>query len=874
MATGQPRPLTLLIGRVAELAAVGDCLARERLVSLVGSGGIGKTRLAIEAASRDGREATFVDLAATSGSDSVVTAVAAALGVQESGTNLAAEAIAASLTDRPVLVVLDNCEHVVDACAALIVHLLERCGALTVLTTSREPLGVPGEVVWRVPSLASPPVGVADPASYDAVALFVDRARRARPTLALTESTLHAVGEICRRLDGIALAIELAAAAVRVLPPDRIVAELDNRFALLTGGPRTALSRQQTLRASVEWSHDRLTADERSVFRRLGVFAGEFPLEAAEAVAAGDTLTGWAVFDVLSRLVDKSLVVYDDASGWYRVLETLRLFAIERCDAAGELMEARTAHARWWHAWLMAMGPDWSSDQVCALIDSGYPNVRSALRWLVTADREAAHDIAEVLASYWYMSGLFTDALHLSDAVLDGELAMRPQRWARTVASLCTVYWLARQTQVHSLIARAATIAADGGDELTALRCALVDLRGNPEPALLADQADRAIALGDRYLAVRILHTLTLFEYLRGDDPARWADRRVRKLVDTTGRELGVGQSWLWPARERCIAGDYRGAYALRQEAVAIPVRWRSPHTSLYLMIDGLWFPLLLGETEALAAGAHEIRSLRRDWGRHQPFATMLADLPDLLHGADPPSGLRALHESADLILYGFPPLHWLMFELLGPRPPSATRSGIEVIAQAVDATRLFATGDDRAAEPLLAAAAARPREDQHFWLTMLACAVASHDAHTVAARLFGAVERFQRRAEIPWMPTVLGDRRRKAILACEQALGVEQVAVLVDEGGELSLTEAAAYASRSRGERGRPSFGWDSLTPTELEVVRRVADGLTNAAIGAALFMSTPTVKTHLTHVYTKLGLASRAELAVTAARHLQSRG
>ena len=233
--------------------------------------------------------------------------------------------------------------------------VLQRNPAVTVLATSREQLGVTGEISWRVPSLSSPPTdelpAVAAMSQYDAVNLFVDRARRARPSFVVNDVNAPAIAQICHRLDGIPLAVELAAARCRHLSTEQIAVELDDRFHLLTGGPRVVLPRQQTLAASVEWSYDLLDDVECRVLRRLGVFAGAFSLEAAEAiVSAPSDLNPITVFDTINRLVDKSLVLADesDVSGRYRLLETIRAFAVNRARDAGELAGLRAAHASWW----------------------------------------------------------------------------------------------------------------------------------------------------------------------------------------------------------------------------------------------------------------------------------------------------------------------------------------------------------------------------------------------------------------------------------------------------------------------------------------------------------------------------------------------
>ena len=287
-----PSHLTPLIGRGRDVTELAELISRERLVTLTGSAGVGKTRLALAVAAavldRFEGGVWWVELAALSDPEAIGRAAVVAVGAREGFGGTAASQVAAALGPAAALVVLDNCEHLVSSCAQFVADLLGSSASLSVLTTSREPLGVPGELTWRVPSLDCPSpeqaVDLSSSSRYDAVVLFVDRAHRARPSFMISEANAAAIAQICHRLDGIPLAIELAAARCRQLSVERIAAELDDRFRLLTGGARTGLRRQQTMAASIDWSHERLEAEERLVFRRLGVFNGAFPLEAAEAV--------------------------------------------------------------------------------------------------------------------------------------------------------------------------------------------------------------------------------------------------------------------------------------------------------------------------------------------------------------------------------------------------------------------------------------------------------------------------------------------------------------------------------------------------------------------------------------------------------------
>jgi predicted ATPase len=338
-----------LIGRERERKEVAALLDGARLVTITGVGGAGKTRLA-HAVAEDVADhfvdgAVFVELARLADGGQVAPAVLAACGGHEAPGLPVLELLARKLARAELLLVLDNCEHVLDAAAVLADTVLRAAPRVRLLATAREPLAVGGEVTWRIPSLALPAEGERDPerlGASDAIRLFVERAAAARDDFALDAETAPAVARICRRLDGIPLALELAAARVRALSVERLAEGLDDRFRLLTGGARTSLARQRTLLASVEWSHDLLDDDERVLFRRLSVFASRFTIEAAESVAADDALDPLVVFDVLARLVDKSLVVH--AGERYRLLETLRQYAQGRADEAGELKPLRDRH--------------------------------------------------------------------------------------------------------------------------------------------------------------------------------------------------------------------------------------------------------------------------------------------------------------------------------------------------------------------------------------------------------------------------------------------------------------------------------------------------------------------------------------------------
>ena len=387
-----PLQVTSFIGRKRELAEVRNLLSRSRLLTLLGVGGIGKTRLSLQVAADVMDEFAngvwLVELAALGDPRVVPLTVASVLGVKEEAGRPVVEALLRFVKDRKLLLVLDNCEHLLSACAELAAQVLLAGPQVKILTSSREPLRVAGETGYGVPALAVPEpdqaIAVATLERYEAASLFIERAHSAQPALQITDQNATAVADICRRLDGIPLAIELAAASVRALSVEGIAARLKDRFRLLTRGDTTALPRQQTLRALIDWSFDLLTEHERALLRRLAVFAGGWTLEAAEAVAADGDVSKADVLGLLANLVEKSLVTLDIGSERYRLLETVREYAQERLDDSGEGDSARTRHLAFFLAYAeqaraKIVGPDQGA--WLARLDLEAENLLAAHAW-------------------------------------------------------------------------------------------------------------------------------------------------------------------------------------------------------------------------------------------------------------------------------------------------------------------------------------------------------------------------------------------------------------------------------------------------------------------------------------------------------------
>ena len=465
-----------------------------RLVTLTGAGGAGKTRLGLQVAAGlldgTGDGVWFADLAPLGDPDLVAVTVADVLGVRQEPGRPVLDTLVEAVGERSLLVVLDNCEHVIGACAKLADALLRGCPNLALLATSREPLGIDGEQVYRVPSMRTPADGDDAEAirASEAVRLLEDRAAAQGVPLARDEPTAAVAGRICRRLDGIPLAIELAAARLRVMPAAELDARLDERFALLTGGSRAALPRQQTLRAMVDWSWELLTGAERAVLARLSVFAGGFGLAAAEAVAADPDVPAAEVLGHLGALVDKSLVQFDDTGagpGRYRLLETVRQYAAGQLDAQGPAAAdaARIAHRDYYLALAEAAAPQLvGPDQAAWLdrLDAELGNLRAAIAFSQTQpDPEPGLRLAASLRVYWLVRGHAAEGADALRALLDAPAAQE-----------------ATLPRARALAAAAHLLQQTGGY------------------AIAGDYCQEALAIaraaGDDYLVADLLHVASL----------------------------------------------------------------------------------------------------------------------------------------------------------------------------------------------------------------------------------------------------------------------------------------------------------------------------------------------------------------------------
>jgi predicted ATPase/class 3 adenylate cyclase/DNA-binding CsgD family transcriptional regulator len=872
-----PVQLTPLIGREELTVEVAERLGEDRLVTLTGAGGVGKTRLALavagEALDRFRGGVWLVELAGLANPDGVGAAILASLGVHEGpGGNLSGQ-VAAYFGDQRALVVLDNCEHVIGGCAQFVAELLAASSGISVLATSREPLSVPGEVTWRVPSLAAPPseaaLAVNALSQFDAVRLFVDRARRARPSFAVTDINASAVAQICSRLDGIPLAIELAAARCRQLSAERIAHDLDDRFRLLTGGARTVLPRHQTLAASIDWSHDRLDPDEAVTFRRLGVLVGPFPLEAAEGIVAGPgDVDPVGVFDTLSRLVDKNLVWVEDTPDGephYRLLETLRAYAAHRAQIAGELAGLRRHHATWWLAWLEARWEVGYTDAVIEEIDRFYDNLRAALDWSV-GDAGIGLALLRHLGRHAQTTGRASDLLEPIDLLLiEDNTREHAAEWIMAAHYAGPMVGFARgQSPRIALHDAAVRLAVSVGDEYGAVYGQWLNSFSEDLSVALGDLARQR---RDRY--VESLAVIGLAQARAILDPAA----ALALLASDEFADASRLSSYLnnFADRARAFAalglGDLGECVELARKLMA--------SNSVVMVSCGLEFVRVAGLLTADETLLDQACGLARQRGLDSDVPLLLHRL-DLVRGDAAPENPFLRPQADELCPYEPNELQHFAREAMGVIGPELTLA----------ATR-ERTPSGRHGQTVLALIEAKGDQDERKWhvalllaaehqlrliavdaLEGLAVAAARSESWAESLRLYGAAQRLRDECSYRWRYPYEQREIDQAVESARSQIAPEEAKQAENQGREMPWADAVLYARRARGERKRPRHGWASLTPTEHQVVDLVAEGLTNQQIAERLIMGRATVKTHLEHIFAKLGVTTRTELALQAAQ------
>ncbi len=898
----QPTPL---VGRERELTDVAALLQAGRLLTLTGVGGSGKSRLAGQAAADvserwpDG--AWWVDLAETRDSPDVAVAVATTLDVLIEPGLGPLRSLISQLRDRRILVVLDNCEQVLDDVADVAQRLLLECPDVTVLATSREPLGVPGETVWHVPPLDE----------EDALALLVERALLARPAFTLDAADEATVRAMCLELDGIPLAVELAAAWLRTLTPQEILAGLHDRLALLVKGPRGVAPRHRTLASSIDWSHRLLDETDRVVFRRLATFRGTFGLAAARDVSGGAGVASAEIVNSIGRLVDKSLVtvVDSDRTRRYRLLETIRQYATEKLVDAGELEVSQDRHLEHFLGLAEEIAPEPGPDMDAwrLRLEREHDNLRAALdRGLERRDPELGRRLAAALSWMWHFNRSGYEGIEYLRRAIERAPDERSHLQARLLTGIALVADTASPLDLELDAAQEAlAIAVEiADDRLRALGLTLAavgqfytdfdaalnltseaETLGERVGSAFVVDASRALRgiilhLGDRHaeaapylvsavegLVLRhrgIAATTLAFDALglldTGDlEGSRAKAQRAVEVAAPLGDHLRVGSTRSVLALVCGLAGDVAGGFrvvdpVVRLDAaldggVFVPGLGRTMG-SLHLLAGdpAQAVPWFERDTRAAAAGAET-------WLTAQSLPGLAAAFAALGRLDDAQAALKQAKVLAGRL--GMP----------GVLAGAAEQEGC--IAEAL--------GDlDRAANLHHEALATRDshglRTSSFDSLDSLAVLASTAGRGEEAIRVLAASSAGRRAIGYPRTPTAQA-RHEATVAAISESLGEGPVAAAWEAGSAMTLDEVIAYVRRARGARRRPTTGWASLTTTELEVVQLVAEGMTNPEIGARLFMSRGTVKTHLSHVYAKLLVGNRTELATLAAAHREPR-
>jgi len=768
-------------------------LSMTRLLTLTGAGGSGKTRLAVEVARdlvgtyQDG--AWLVELAPISEEILVPKAVAETLKVPERPTEPLTDTLTQVLRSQESLLILDNCEHLLDACARLVDKLLDLCPRLRILATSRETLGVEGEIRWVVPPLSVPEREPTPPSEelegYESVRLFVERARGRDPSFSLSPKNALAVAEICSRLEGIPLAIELAAARAGTLSVEQILQRLEDSLKLLRGGSRTQMAKHRTLRGALDWSFELLSEDEKELFRRLSVFAGGWTLEASEAVGARGDVEEGEVLDVLSGLVDKSLVVArerQESGVRYRMLEPIRQYALERLEERGEGEEARRRHATFFlalaeEAEANLRGPE--DVEWLESLEREHDNMRAALSWaLEREEAELALRLAGVLGTFWQAHGHWSDGRKWLEATLAGD--KRASAAAR-IKALEALLWMTYDqfdlNRMEAVAQEAMELSAEAEIDSSLAASIRIMLAC---PAWIGGDYERGKELLEESLTLsgeagdKVMIAEALFQ-LGGATDGLGDRARAKELYEESiavCREIGYAyrlpDSLLSLGYMHLLEGDYERGAALNEEAAAL-CREHGYRSKRHYALDNLgWAALLQGDYERARTS-------------YQESLVVCKELGDKSIASESLEGMACI-------------------------------SGAQ--GEALRAGRLLGAAEGLK-ETLREAVAMQHSPEEEAW----------REPYRASAR------------------SLLGEASWAEALA---------------QGRAMSLEEAIEYALSAE-DPSAPEHP-AGLTSREVEVLKLVAAGMTSARIANELFVSPRTVETHITSIYHKLGVTSRA--------------
>ena len=657
-----PLQLTAFLGREDEVVAIRALLERSRLVTLVGSGGVGKTRTSLQVAAElldrfpDG--AWLIELAPLKDAAVIESVIASAMGIRGTSAATNDDAVLNVLRSKHALLIFDNCEHLVRDAAVVIDRILRNCPTVTILASSREALSIAGETTFRMPSLAVPKVAsgvLADDAlRFGAIALFVERAQAANDGFTLTDENAPVVAEICRQLDGIALAIELAAPRIKILSPKALLERLTERFRLLTGGSRAALPRQQTMRALIDWSYDLLSEAEKRVFRRVAVFAGGWTIEGATAVCTDEEIEEWDFIDLLSALVDKSLIATELAGGdqRYRMLESTRQYARERLAQSGEQQRFLRRHAEYVGDFVRSLSERFYDDPMLRTrgrAEEELDNIRAALTWALIDGNDTAMGIAlagDAYAAFFALNNVveLLRWLRLAEPHVTAETPLAHR--ARLALSRAMTVDLGDLDGV--LIA--ARQAVSSYRELGNLRSLAGALNAEAMALCFAGRPGEARAPIDEALAhatstsTPVLRATALRTMsLTYDDPAD-AAKRIRFLEEAMtiylargddGRAAGV---LAWLAEDEFASGKVEAAMGHAREVIAI-LRDTQPRTNALAVSLNNYAAYLLSknETEQASVAAREALATARDAGVDSQVAFSIQHLASVAWQNDRP---------------------------------------------------------------------------------------------------------------------------------------------------------------------------------------------------------------------------------------------
>ncbi|MCB1017088.1 MAG: hypothetical protein KDB10_18520 [Acidimicrobiales bacterium] len=895
-----PHPDSSLVGRADDLRVLADLVDRHRVLTIVGAGGCGKTRLAIELAhetiGRFPHGAVWVDLAPVTGTEAVAATVAAAVGLHSSA-EVTVERIVSHLADRSMLLVVDNCEHVIDRAATTIAAVQASCPRVQVVATSREPLALSDEVVWRVPSLGTPTeADGGDLLDTDSGRLVVERIRRVLPGYDVDGEDRAALAEVCRRLDGIPLALELAAARIATMPPRELAARLSERFSLLAGGSRDSVARQRTIEASVAWSYQLLEPDEQRAFRWLSSFAGSFTMAAAVHLLDDDRRAE----DAVERLLRCSLLV--DRRGPVRrlqMLEPIRWFARERLIEAGEADRALGRHLDGCIVAVRGLGAALEGAQVTvalAELDRDLDNFRAAMDWALHHERAA--DAARIVAAapwFWIWRGR----------------ALEGQRWLRRCgpeverllepAEVVDRWWAEAALRMNTsspgwdeAVRNGVTSARARGDQGAEARFHVLRslAQAFSDPHTVLAEADplraRCRAAGDPYWAATSLVSESLAQITLGRfDLAVPLLDQLRDEAEAIGHPQLLADEISRRALVDRRLGRYDDVHRAAERIGHVTAELTEVNAQALVHAQAALVDVAQGRAAEVLDQMDALMRRHVDAGEYGYIPSIALPLIDAL------IDLGRADEAFDR----FEPfwesfrqsLSWrlrmgntraLVLHARGD-VEAAGEAALEVLAEATEAANEHEVAN---AERLLgvidrdAQRYARAEERLHRALEIqarlgypqyiadlleeLAGIELDHGRPDAAAVLFGASASERTRAGV--VRRICRQRTYEAdVERLAGALDADRLAQGWARGACLELPDAVDLARRGRGRRRRPTTGWESLTATEVKVAALVADGRTNPEIADALIMGRATVKTHVSTILRKLGLTNRTQLA-----------